>query len=146
MNSREMRKFFLSIVLPSILAIALFIISFYLLVIPSFEKNMLNARKEMISELTSTAWSLVNDYYGQYSSGNLTLEEAKSQAASRIEQMRYGDEKKDYFWITDSQPLMIMHPYRRDLNGTDLSGYSDPDGKGCSWMLLLWLRRMVRVT
>lgn len=129
MNARDLRKFFLSIVLPSILAITLFIISFYVIIIPSFEKNMMESKKEMINELTNSAWSLVDEYYNEYRAGTIGREEAMKLAASRVGKMRYGDEKKDYFWITDMRPFMVMHPYRQELNGTDLSGYQDPQGK-----------------
>ena len=47
---------------------------------------------------------------------------------TRIEALRYGPEGKDYFWIQDMQPRMIMHPYRTDLNGQDLRGFTDPRG------------------
>ena len=43
--------------------------------------------------------------------------------------MRYGDELKDYFWIIDMHPNMIMHPYRPELVGLDMNNYEDPDGK-----------------
>ncbi len=36
---------------------------------------------------------------------------------------------KDYFWINDMHPRMVIHPYRTDLNGQDLSDYTDPEGK-----------------
>lgn len=39
--------------------------------------------------------------------------------------MRYGKEQKDYFWIISSSPVMIMHPYRSDLNGKDMSNFAD---------------------
>ena len=129
MNARDMRKFFLSIVLPSILAITLFIILFYVIIIPSFKKNMMESKKEMISELTNAAWSLVDEYYNEYRAGRIGREEAMQLAAFRVGKMRYGDEKKDYFWITDMRPFMVMHPYRQELNGTDLSNYKDPQGK-----------------
>ncbi|MCK5137539.1 MAG: cache domain-containing protein [Bacteroidales bacterium] len=129
MNAKDLRKFFLGIVLPSILAITLFILSFYVIIIPSFEKNMMESKKEMISELTNSAWSLVDEYYNEYRAGHIRREEAMQLAASRIGKMRYGDEKKDYFWITDMRPFMVMHPYRQELNGTDLSDYKDPQGK-----------------
>ena len=129
MNARDLRKFFLSIVLPSILAISLFIISFYVVIIPSFKKNLMESKKEMISELTNSAWSLIDEYYIEYRDGHIGREEAMQLAASRVGRMRYGDEKKDYFWITDTKPFMVMHPYRQELNGTDLSNYKDPRGK-----------------
>jgi len=43
--------------------------------------------------------------------------------------MRYGEENKDYFWITDMYPKMIMHPYNKNLIGTDLSDYRDQKNK-----------------
>ena len=49
-------------------------------------------------------------------------------AKTRIEVLRYGREGKDYFWLQDTQPRIIMHPYREDLNGRDVSDYRDPRG------------------
>ena len=43
--------------------------------------------------------------------------------------MRWGDEGKDYFWITDTHPTMIMHPYLPELDGQDLTTYKDKAGK-----------------
>jgi methyl-accepting chemotaxis protein len=56
---------------------------------------------------------------------------AKLQAdsAAIIEILRYGPEMKDYFWINDMNPTMIMHPYKPQLNGKDLSQSKDPNGK-----------------
>lgn len=127
MGMPGLRKFFLSIVFPSILAILLFIISFYLIIIPSFERNMMEGKKEMIKELTSSALSLINEYYLEYENEKLEEDEAKSLATSRVGKLRYGDDKKDYFWITDMRPYMLMHPYRPEL--ADLKDYIDPEGK-----------------
>jgi len=43
--------------------------------------------------------------------------------------LRFGLENKDYFWINDMYPKMVMHPYKPQLNGKDLSGIKDPNGK-----------------
>ena len=59
----------------------------------------------------------------------MTREQAQKEAAARIENLRYGDEGKDYFWITDMHPTMIMHPYLPELNGQDLTDYEDQRGK-----------------
>ncbi|MFP4488814.1 MAG: DUF294 nucleotidyltransferase-like domain-containing protein [Bacteroidales bacterium] len=129
MAPAEKNKYIISIVLPSVLAVVLFVCSFYLVLVPLFENSMMDRKKEMISELTNTALSLVNDYNADYRSGILSEEEARHMAAERVGKMRYGDDRKDYFWITDMRPYMVMHPYRPELNGTDLSDYTDPDGK-----------------
>jgi PAS domain S-box-containing protein len=121
-------KFFYSIILPSILAILLFIISMYAFLIPSFEKNMMNKKKEMIRELTNTAWSLIKEYDDEYKDSLITFTNAQKLASEKIEKMRYGAESKDYFWITDTSPMMIMHPYRPELNDSILNEYKDPRG------------------
>ncbi len=129
MPENNLRKFYLGIVLPSIVAIALFIISIFAIILPSFERNIMDRKKEMISELTNTAWSLLEEYHLEYVNDKFSLEEAQQQAASRIKQIRYGEEHKDYFWIIDMHPRMIMHPYTTELIGSDLSEYKDPNGK-----------------
>jgi len=128
MSKHAMSKFFISIVLPALLAIVLFIISFYVVLIPMFEKSMMERKKEMILELVNTAWSVLDENNEGYESGLLSLDEAQRNALLQIEKMRYGNERKDYFWLIDHRPVMIMHPYRTELNNTDLSGYRDSHG------------------
>jgi signal transduction histidine kinase len=129
MPGARLHKFFLSIVFPSILAIALYVLAIFFVVVPAFEDNIMERKKEMISELTNTAWSLLEEFDEEYKSNKLTKEEAQKLAASRIRQIRYGRENKDYFWITDMQPVMIMHPYTSELIDADLSEYQDANGK-----------------
>jgi signal-transduction protein with cAMP-binding, CBS, and nucleotidyltransferase domain/PAS domain-containing protein len=128
MPRNPLHTFFLSIVIPSILAIGLFVLTFFIIVLPTVERNVMDKKKEMISELTHTAWSLVHEYHTEHNNNVFTLEEAQRMAASRIERIRYGKEGKDYFWIIDTLPSMVMHPYRQELMGSDLSKYQDPQG------------------
>ncbi|MBN1116603.1 MAG: cache domain-containing protein [Bacteroidales bacterium] len=129
MSDRGSNRFFLVIVFPSILAIVLFILLTHIILIPHFEKAILDKKKEMISELTNTAWSLLEEYNQEFTDSNLSQSEAQNIAALRISEIRYGHELKDYFWIIDSHPTMIMHPYRLELVNTDLSNYEDANGK-----------------
>ena len=122
-------KFFTSIVLPSILAVVLFIVSLFYVVIPYFENAMMDRKREMITELTHAASSILEKYHKDESDSLLTRHEAQQMAISRIQYLRYGDENKDYFWITDMQPVMVVHPYRPELNGTNLENYLDSHGK-----------------
>jgi methyl-accepting chemotaxis protein len=50
-------------------------------------------------------------------------------AKKGISALRYGKDGKDYFWINDMNPRMIMHPIKPSLNGKDLSSFKDPNGK-----------------
>jgi PAS domain S-box-containing protein len=120
--------FFLKIVVPAILIIVLFTISFSVIFIPMVQRGFMERKKEMIRELTNSAWSVIDEYHQEIYRGNLTEEQAKEMAINRIKFIRYGDDGKDYFWITNMVPEMIMHPYRTDLNGRNISGYTDPNG------------------
>ena len=79
--------------------------------------------------MTNAAWSLIDEYNKEYQNSNLKLEEAQQVAIKRVSEIRYGKELKDYFWIIDTTPKMIMHPYREELINSDLNNYRDPNGK-----------------
>jgi len=122
-------KFILRIIFPVVSAIILFVIAFYAVILPAYEHSIMERKAEMIRELTNSAWSVLQKYHQDELAGMLTEENAKAEAASRIEYLRYGSEGKDYFWITNLHPVMVMHPYRKDLNGKELIDFEDPKGK-----------------
>jgi PAS domain S-box-containing protein len=122
------RSYLIRIFLPTLFAITLFLAVIWGIMLPSFEETLLDRKKELIHELTSSAWSILASYEQDERNGLLTREQAQSMAVTRIEALRYGPEGKDYFWIQDQEPRMIMHPYRSDLNGQDLRSFSDPRG------------------
>ncbi|WED21332.1 DUF294 nucleotidyltransferase-like domain-containing protein [Vibrio sp. JC009] len=122
-------NFSFRIVLPTIVAILLFVTSIIYVIVPLVEESMLGQKRQMLKELTSTAVSIVDSYVALEQRGVLSLEEAKRQAATDIKAMRYGSENKDYFFITDMHPKMVMHPYRSDLKGQDLTHYTDSESK-----------------
>jgi signal-transduction protein with cAMP-binding, CBS, and nucleotidyltransferase domain/predicted metal-dependent phosphoesterase TrpH len=122
------RSFVLRIVLPTLAAMLLFLAAFWGLLLPSFEQTLMERKRETIRELTNSAWSILAAYEREERSGRLTREEAQRAAADLIEQLRYGPQGKDYFWIQDGEPRMIMHPYRTDLDGRSLEAFTDPRG------------------
>jgi len=122
------RSYGLRIFLPTLIVIALFLAAIWGIILPSFEQTLLERKRELIQELTNSAWSILASYQRDEQSGLLTREEAQALAIARIEALRYGPEGKDYFWLQDLQPRMIMHPYRSDLNGQELLDFTDPRG------------------
>ncbi len=122
-------SFYWRIVWPTVFTAILFIVSSFILILPLFRQNMMDQKKGMIRELTQTAASAIAFYVHQEQSGEMTRSNAQAEAAAELSQLRYGDEHKDYFWITDMHPLMVMHPYRPDLNGKDLTDYTDREDK-----------------
>jgi methyl-accepting chemotaxis protein len=106
----------------------LFIAFVFLWVLPTTRQAVMQQKKDQIQFLVQNAMSLLNEYYQEEQRGNLTREEAQQQVLQRIKNLRYGPEGKDYFWINDFGPKMVMHPFRPDLDGKDLSSFKDPQG------------------
>lgn len=125
---RQLRSFLLNIGLPAALAGLLFVLTLFLVFLPAMEAQLLDRKKETIRELTRTAASILQEYHDESVAGLIEPDQARQEAAARIGRLRYGEEGKDYFWITDMRPYMVMHPYRGDLNGTDLGEFRDPAG------------------
>lgn len=116
------------VVLSGLTITALFVLTTFAWIIPGAERAILERKREKIKEATETAWSVMLYYQNLAESGALTLEAAQQQAATVIKNMRYGPDMKDYFWINDTKPCMIMHPYRTDLEGKSLTDFRDPNG------------------
>lgn len=66
-------------------------------------------------------------FNGLEKSGQLTTAQAQEHAQKALSKLRYG--RNDYVFINDLAPTMVMHPMSPALDGKDLSGYKDPDGK-----------------
>jgi len=98
-------------------------------VLPSMKKAIFKEKQTQIQELVRSAFGILDDFYTLEKNGVLTPEKAKAQAMQALKKLRYGPEGKDYFWINDFGPKMVMHPYRADLDGKDISDFKDPKGK-----------------
>jgi len=126
---RPLKKLPVAIILPAVLSVVLFFLTIFLLVLPTLESALMSQRRELVHELTETAWSTIRQYHQMQSRGQLSEAEAQERAVAHLRQMRYGPELKDYFWINDMRPSIVMHPYRQDLEGKDVSDFADPTGK-----------------
>ena len=83
-------------------------------------------RKNSLIGMDDTVLSVLENYHTREQSGELTREQAQQQAIAVVKGMRYtGD---GYFWINDLNTVMVMHPTNPKLDGTDVSGITDPNG------------------
>ena len=114
------------LILPLITAIAITAVLFAYLV-PILEQKIMREKEAATRHVVELAWGILASYDEQVKSGTLSLEEAQRRAAAQISRLRY--EEKEYVWINDLHPRMVMHPYKPELNGTDLSENKDPTGK-----------------
>ena len=128
-DKKTSTDFYLGILLPTVVAIILFIASIFTIIVPVFHHNMMNQKMEMIKELTTSAASIIDHYILKEESGVMTREKAQKEAVNVIKEMRYGRDNKEYFWITDMQPVMVMHPYSTELIGKDLKNFKDNGDK-----------------
>jgi methyl-accepting chemotaxis protein len=124
----------------------------------SFREELLTLKKEYLKSETQTAMAVLQKAYADArdpqklkavyaeqlknavdtaygilevvaADKSLNLEEKQRKASELIKGLRYGPEGKDYFWINDTQPRMVMHPYKPELDGQDLTNHEDPNGK-----------------
>jgi len=123
------RRFLPRIVWPTLLAVGLFVLAIFAVIVPLFENSLMDRKREMIRELTNSAWSVLAECHDEAATGRATIAQAQERARRRVSLLRYGQEQKDYFWIIDMHPRMVMHPYRADLDGTDLSDFADVHGR-----------------
>lgn len=119
----------LRIFLPVVLTILLFWATIFLVILPRVSERLMDGKREVIRELVESAWSSLEGYAARVAAGELTQPQAQSLAKDHFRRSRYGPDLKDYFWINDMGPRIIMHPYRTDLEGQDVSAFADPSGK-----------------
>jgi len=89
--------------------------------------NLYDARVSQLKNLVEMTQTLLSEYDQRVKKGEFSLEEGQKRAKERIRHLRYSG--KEYFWINDLHPKMIMHPYKPELEGKDLSEHKDPKGK-----------------
>ncbi|MBW1781083.1 MAG: cache domain-containing protein [Deltaproteobacteria bacterium] len=94
---------------------------------PVFKEGLRNSKFVRTKLLVQTAASVLAHYAAMADSGAMTRAEAQKSALEAVKALRYG--KKDYFWINDLEPRMVMHPFKPELDGKDLSAFKDPNGK-----------------
>ncbi|MGK5092283.1 methyl-accepting chemotaxis protein [Deltaproteobacteria bacterium TL4] len=113
----------------SLVLLAVFIIGFvvFAYVLPLFEESLWNEKRTTIRNVVETTTGMVAAYELKARNGEMTLKEAQEKALGIVKELRYnGDE---YFWVNDLNHIMLMHPVQLKLNGQDVSGIQDPNGK-----------------
>ena len=117
------------IIIIGIVIIMFFAATVFFYYIPALENSILSKKKEKIKEHTEIAIWTINNFYRDFKEGTMKEDMAKKLAISHVKRIRYGPEKKDYLWINDFKPKMIMHPYATHLDGKDLSDFKDKKNK-----------------
>ena len=122
-------RFYLFLVAPSLLIVTLFVAVNYFILYPSLEKIVVNEKKHEVKVVTLLAAEVIYEYIEDYKNGEYTKEQAQELALQKIRELNFDENKEKYFWIMETYPTMLMHPYRKDLEGKDLTNFTDPKGK-----------------
>jgi methyl-accepting chemotaxis protein len=114
------------IVLFGISITALFVVAYLVLVIPSVRKNIEAERISALKQATDIVYSLLAEYSQRVEKGEFSLEEGQKRAMARVQKFRFGGD--NYCWLQSTEPRMLMHPVKPEMNGQDLSQTRDSNG------------------
>lgn len=103
-----------------------------LLVISAFalfneKSSLLKDRQTKTRHVVETAYGVLVYHHDLQVQGVLSEAQAQAAALNVIKALRY--EEKEYFWINDMTPRVLMHPIKPALDGKDVSDLKDPKGK-----------------
>ncbi len=98
-----------------------------LIALEEYHSGLMQEKESQTRALVETAYSIASDLQAQVSKGELTTEQAQQQAKAEIKALRYNE--TNYFWINDLDARIVMHPIKPQLDGKDLSTFTDPNGK-----------------
>ena len=84
-------------------------------------------RTEIKSQIQSTL-AVLQSEYDKAQAGEKTEEQAKEDAKDIIRNMRYRDDQSGYFWIDDTDYILVMHPVLTEQEGNNRYELKDQDG------------------
>jgi methyl-accepting chemotaxis protein len=90
------------------------------------ERGLVQQKYAEMRSQVDVAVSVMNFELERGAKGEVTPEQARRNAAEAIRPMRFAGQ--EYFYIYDMTGKNIMHPFRRDFEGKDMSGLKDENG------------------
>ncbi|WP_296650504.1 methyl-accepting chemotaxis protein [Paraburkholderia sp.] len=111
--------------------------------------RLLEERQLAMKSATEIGVSIAKDYAAMVAAGKLPLAEAQQQALARIRALRFG--KDGYLFVISSEPKVLLHPIKPEMEGQNVADYKDPKGhhlfrdmadiarsKGEGWVEYVW--------
>lgn len=93
----------------------------------STRAEMYAGREREMQSVAEASVSLLAAIAKEAAIGNISQEQAQKQAKEQLRLVRFGAE--GYLAITDFSGRSLMHPFKPENEGKDLSGMKDPSGK-----------------
>ncbi|RRJ85315.1 methyl-accepting chemotaxis protein [Aestuariirhabdus litorea] len=108
-------------------AVMLGMISLQLLSLNEMWADINEEKKVELQALTDTAYSLIERQEKLVAAGEKSREAGEQEALDDLRALRYAGE--EYFFVLDTEYRMLMHPIKPALNGKDVTGITDSDGR-----------------
>ncbi len=89
--------------------------------------NIVSERKHAVRAQVIAALGMVEEIYTRQKTNAWSEEEAKQMALSNLRAMGYPD--NGYFWVINTDGVMLMHPYDRKLIGKETLELQDANGQ-----------------
>jgi len=87
----------------------------------------MHSRMEATRSHVDVAYGVLAWAHAQEKAGVVDRAQAQALARQAVATLRYGG-GKEYFWINDMHPRVVMHPVKPELDGKDVGGMKDPNG------------------
>jgi len=117
----------LSVRIYAIVVIAVVLIAVLTEILLNLAYNSaLAMREQHLSDVVDTAIATLIEIDDQAKAGALTHEQAITLGQETMMKMRYGE--SGYFFVLNNQNIMIAHPIKPELNGTDQTDIKDTHG------------------
>lgn len=129
MGFQFFKRFRFQLLLIGALPLIAFLLINTLFINSTLRNSMIQEKKGETQKLVYLVLSIMHQYYGLEQEEDFLRAKAQEEAKNTIRAIRTGEGIQDYFWIIDYQPKMIVHPFREELEGKDLSEFRDPQGK-----------------
>ena len=114
---------------PALLAVACLPLVLALILANSFREIAFKHREKMLQNLVDTTWDMLDYQASLAAKGTVSEKEVKRRALENIRRIRYGKDRRSYFWVIDKNGVVLAHPYRPDLEGANGLDLVDADGK-----------------
>jgi putative nucleotidyltransferase with HDIG domain len=105
--------------------ISLFFIFYF---IPLFESSVFNEKKLQLMELCTLMNKIPEEIEYYPRKENFKPLDAKQLSLQVMQKMRFGKDNKNYFFIINTDGVMIFHPYLSDLIGKNILSLHDSRG------------------
>ncbi len=118
----------LKFVIPALLTLVLFIVLLFGFLLPRTKDLYIARERHFMEQTVNSAVTILQSYHDMVQNSVLAEESARRQAVTILRRLRHGKNMRNYFWIVDKTLRVVMHPYRTELEGEDVSMYQDPQG------------------